>query len=78
MGLQVPVDKNGRFAVRQILPPGPHTVTIRVVGPDAKVMTFTRNLSIADRDWFLVAIGDLTASSIRAFVRSLASAQLNS
>ncbi|MCE1225102.1 MAG: OmpA family protein [Geobacteraceae bacterium] len=60
LGTVVPVDKDGKFAVRQILPAGPHTVTVAVTDPDGSKATFSRNLTIADQDWFYVAIGDLT------------------
>lgn len=60
LGAVVPVDKDGKFAVRQILPAGPHTVTVAVTDPDGSKATFSRNLTIADQDWFYVAIADLT------------------
>lgn len=60
LGTVVPVDKDGKFAVRQILPAGPHTVSVSVTDPDGSKATFSRNLTIADQDWFYVAIGDLT------------------
>lgn len=60
LGTVVPVDKEGKFAVRQILPAGPHTVTVAVTDPDGSRATFSRNLTLADRDWFYVAIADLT------------------
>ncbi|SJZ60598.1 Flagellar motor protein [Trichlorobacter thiogenes] len=60
LGTVVPVDKDGKFAVRQILPAGPHTVKVSVTDPDGSKATFSRNLTIADQDWFYVAIGDLT------------------
>ena len=60
LGTVVPVDKNGTFAVRQILPSGPHTVAVEVVDLDGSRSTFSRNLSIPDQDWFYVAIADLT------------------
>jgi hypothetical protein len=61
MGLAVPVDPMGSFAARQILPAGPHHVEVVIDGIDGKSLSFTRDLSIADKDWFYVAIGDLTA-----------------
>ena len=65
MGVAVPVDPKGRFVTRQILPPGPHQVEVAVTEPDGKTATFQRNLSIADRDWFYVAVADLTVASGR-------------
>lgn len=60
LGLGVPVDAEGRFVLRQILPAGPHEVAVRVEGTDGRVAGFRRNVSIPDSDWFYVAIGDLT------------------
>jgi len=60
MGMQVPVDGKGRFAVRQILPAGPHSVAVSVLGEDGEDKTFSRNLNIADDDWFYIGLVDLT------------------
>ncbi len=60
MGVAIPVDKTGTFAARQILPPGPHTVVVTVQDTKGNVTRFTRNLSIADNDWFYIGLADLT------------------
>jgi outer membrane protein OmpA-like peptidoglycan-associated protein len=60
LGLSIPVDPAGRFAIKQILPAGPHTVEVSVSGPDGRATTFRRNLTIAGDDWFYIALGDLT------------------
>lgn len=60
LGLDIPVDANGKFAIKQILPAGPHTVEVKVSNPDGSATTFRRNLTIAKDDWFYVALGDLT------------------
>ncbi|WP_158590409.1 OmpA family protein [Noviherbaspirillum cavernae] len=60
MGIAVPVDDKGKFALRQILPPGPHQVDVAVKDANGKGASFRRNLSIADQDWFYVAVADLT------------------
>lgn len=60
LGVQIPVDPQGRFVLRQILPPGPHQVAVRVRRQDGRVFDFRRSLSIPTDDWFYVAIGDLT------------------
>ena len=62
LGMDVPIDKNGKFVVRQILPAGPQKVAVAVKQADGKVATFERNLTIADKDWFYIAVADLTAS----------------
>ena len=58
--MPVPVDRNGRFAMRQILPPGPQEVSVAVGQADGTVARYTRSLSIADDSWFYVAMADLT------------------
>ncbi len=60
LGASVPVDKDGKFAVRQILPPGPHTVSVALIDADNNKAVFSRNLTIADQTWFYVALADLT------------------
>jgi len=60
LDLPVPVDRNGRFALRQILPPGPHEVAVAVGQADGSVARYSRSLSIADDSWFYVAMADLT------------------
>ena len=60
LGLPVPVGNNGRFAFRQILPAGAQSVDVTVTDADGKAVTFRRNVSIPDSDWFYVAVGDLT------------------
>ncbi len=65
LGVQVPVDAQGGFALRQILPAGPHAVTVSVRDEAGVGLSFRRNLSIADRDWFYVAVADLTAGRDR-------------
>jgi outer membrane protein OmpA-like peptidoglycan-associated protein len=60
LGETVPVDAQGKFAVRQILPAGPHSVEVAVKDVKGQGMTFRRNLNIPDKDWFFVAIADIT------------------
>lgn len=65
LGMPVPVDAEGRFVLRQILPAGAHAVEVSVRDAEGVGSTFRRNLSIADRDWFYVAVADLTAGRDR-------------
>lgn len=65
MGMPVPVDDRGRFVFRQILPAGPQKVVVAVKAPDGRTASFERNLTIADKDWFYVAVADLTAAKGR-------------
>ncbi|MFP5392947.1 MAG: OmpA family protein, partial [Gammaproteobacteria bacterium] len=60
-GMPIPMDAKGRFALRQMLPAGPHTVQVALLDAHGAGPTFGRNLSIAERDWFYVAVADLTA-----------------
>ncbi|MET3130874.1 outer membrane protein OmpA-like peptidoglycan-associated protein [Oxalobacteraceae bacterium GrIS 1.11] len=65
LGMAVPVDAKGKFALRQILPTGAHTVEVAVKDANGAGMTYRRNLMIADRDWFYVAVADLTVGHDR-------------
>lgn len=60
LGITAPVDAKGAFALRQILPSGPQSVEIEVVGADGSRSAYRRNLTLPANDWFYVAIGDLT------------------
>lgn len=60
LGLSLPIDPQGRFAIRQILPPGPHAVEIVLHQSDGSQTFIRRNVTIPDNDWFYVALGDLT------------------
>ena len=60
LGQAVPVDAEGKFAIKQIMPAGAHTVEVKVGNADGSATTFRRNLSIAKDDWFYIALGDLT------------------
>ena len=60
LGIPVPVDKTGKFAMRQIMPAGPHAVEVSVLDKKGHGMVYRRNISIPDQGWFYVAIGDLT------------------
>lgn len=64
-GSVVPVDAKGKFAVRQIMPPGPHSIEITISEKDGRAATYRRNLSIANRDWFYVALADITVGRNR-------------
>jgi outer membrane protein OmpA-like peptidoglycan-associated protein len=65
LGIAVPVDAKGSFVLRQILPAGPHTVEVAIKDKDGTGATFRRNLSIADHDWFYIAMADLTVGHDR-------------
>ena len=59
------MDKNGRFAVRQIVPSGPQSVEVAVLDASGEGTRYRRNLTIPDKDWFVVAMGDLTIGQNR-------------
>jgi outer membrane protein OmpA-like peptidoglycan-associated protein len=65
LGQQVPVDAAGRFALKQIMPAGAHSVEVKVRDEQGGVSVFRRNLSIAKDDWFYIALGDLTVGKNR-------------
>jgi outer membrane protein OmpA-like peptidoglycan-associated protein len=60
LGLDLPVDAQGKFAIKQIMPSGPHPVEVRVSNTDGSSVGFRRNLTIPTDDWFYIALGDLT------------------
>ena len=60
MGQAVPVDGDGRFATRQIMPAGPHQIDVRIESADGSVTEFERSVNIASDDWMYVALADLT------------------
>lgn len=59
LGLSLPVDGQGRFAIKQILPVGPQSVEVRLAQPDGQWTSFRRNLTIPQDDWFYIAIGEI-------------------
>ena len=59
-GRSVPVDAHGKFAVRQILPAGNHSVDIAIEAPSGQRAEFRRHLVIPHDDWFYIALADLT------------------
>lgn len=60
LGLELPIDAQGKFAMKQIMPAGPQSVEVTLKEADGRTSTFRRNLSIAADDWFYLALGDLT------------------
>lgn len=62
LGTIVPVDDQGRFVVRQLLPAGTHTVNVDIDTPDGGHTEYARNLTITPDSWFYVALGELTVS----------------
>jgi hypothetical protein len=64
LGRAVPLSKDGRFAVEEILPPGRHEVSVRVDGPEP--LDFTRSIYVAQDHWFYVAMADLTVGGNKA------------
>lgn len=60
LGLELPIDAQGKFAMKQIMPAGPQFVEVTLTEEDGRATTFRRNLNIAADDWFYLALGDLT------------------
>ena len=61
MGIPVPVDAKGDFAVRQVVSPGEHQIQVAIVDPKGMASVFSRSALIPDHDFFYVALADLTA-----------------
>jgi hypothetical protein len=57
LNTDVPVGRDGKFAMQQILPPGDRTVEVAVGD-----RTYRRSVRLPDRDWFYVGVVDVTAS----------------
>lgn len=74
LGQPVPLDRNGRFAARQILPTGPHVVEVAVHNDKGVKSSYSRNLSIASEDWFYLALADITLG--RNYTSNASNAQL--
>ncbi|MBK6895656.1 MAG: OmpA family protein [Alphaproteobacteria bacterium] len=60
LGLDIPVDAEGQFATRQILPEGVHDIAIQTASPDGSRREIIRPVLIPDQDWFYIALADLT------------------
>ncbi|PIE40000.1 MAG: hypothetical protein CSA51_03055 [Gammaproteobacteria bacterium] len=59
-GQSVPVDEQGNAVAQQILPEGGHRVEVLTRSPDQGEQRYLRHLAIADDDWFVVGLADLT------------------
>nr|WP_298719686.1 OmpA family protein [uncultured Steroidobacter sp.] len=62
LGEQVPVDDQGRFVIRQMLPSGIHHVEVQTTTATGEYTKLARNLELHDDNWFYVALGELTAA----------------
>jgi outer membrane protein OmpA-like peptidoglycan-associated protein len=60
MNQPVPVDSDGKFAFRQIVPAGDHQVSVVTEERGGQRSEFNRTLYVPDNDWFYIALGDLT------------------
>ncbi|HET7526362.1 MAG TPA: OmpA family protein [Burkholderiaceae bacterium] len=61
-GRDVPLGKDRKFVVEEILPQGMHTVEVSVLDADGNGQMYLRDLALEKTDWFYVAIADVTAS----------------
>jgi outer membrane protein OmpA-like peptidoglycan-associated protein len=62
-GIPIPVDDEGNFVARQILPGGPQQVSVKIENDRGEGLDFTRNLVIATDDSFFVGLADFTAGA---------------
>jgi outer membrane protein OmpA-like peptidoglycan-associated protein len=60
MGLHVPVDPNGKFVARQIIPNGQHTLEVAALDEQGNGALFWRDIEFKSDDWFFVGIIDAT------------------
>ncbi len=61
-GRSVPVGKDGKFVVEEILPQGKHTVEVAVLNQSGSGELFWRDLELKRSDWFYVGIADVTVA----------------
>ena len=61
MGLPVPVDAKGDFAIRQFVSTGEHQISVAIGDPRGLASVYTRTAYIPDHDYFYVALADLSA-----------------
>ena len=59
MGMPVPVDAKGDFAVRQYVAAGEHQVSVAITDPKGQASVYTRTALIPDHDFFYVALADV-------------------
>ncbi len=60
MGVPVPVDAKGDFAVRQIVAPGEHLIEVAIADKKGVASVLSRSAVVPDSDFFYVALADLT------------------
>jgi hypothetical protein len=60
MGVPAPVDAKGDFAIRQLVSSGPHDIEVAIADKKGNASVFQRSAVIPDRDFFYVALADLT------------------
>ena len=59
-GDQIPVDREGKFVVQRILPPGDHNISVGLGDGAKNGLHFEREINIPENEWFYVGIADLT------------------
>ncbi|MFD0917595.1 TonB-dependent receptor [Pseudahrensia aquimaris] len=60
IGGDVPIDADGNFVVQRILPPGDHVIDVAISGDGDQQLSFERELTIPENEWFYVGLADLT------------------
>lgn len=60
LGQPVTKDKDNKFVMQQILPPGEHAVSVEVSDGKDQAISFDRHVNIPHNEWFYVGLADLT------------------
>ncbi len=66
MGQSVPIDQQGHFVIRQIIPAGRHTIEVAVLDTAGNGALYRRDIELKKQDWFYVGFADVTAGRYRS------------
>lgn len=69
-GRPVPIGPEGRFVFEELLPPGEHSIPIRVLAPNTEPELIVRAIEIPQTDWFHIGLIDVTVGQNRASGRA--------
>lgn len=66
MGQEIPVDSEGKFVARQIIPNGRHTIEVALLNDAGDGALYWRDIEFKNDDWFYVGLIDITAGRYRS------------